>query len=110
MENNSYYLALVEPTSSQPLQVNFQPNDDQEKNYGKVDMVNKYHDVNDNNVKSGNIAKTLATIKYDGETVNSVSDDKKGITKLGDIVSKYILNLKYKHTRNSQHIILVSNL
>ena len=78
----------MEPTSSHPLQDNFQPNDDQENNYGKVDMVNKYHDVNDNNVKSGDIANTLATIKSDGETVNGLSVDKKDITKLGDIISK----------------------
>ena len=85
VDNNSYYLALVEPTSSHPLQAT----DDQERHYGKVDMDTKYADVNDDNVKSGDIANTLATIKYDSENVNSVSVDKKDITKLGDIVAKF---------------------
>ena len=63
VENNSYYLALVEPTSSQPLKAN----GDQERHYGKVDMDTKYPDVNDDNddnVESSDIAKTLATIKF----------------------------------------------
>ena len=93
MENNSYYLALVEPTSSQPLQVNFQPNDDQEK-FDKVDMDTKYPDVSENNMKSAfdpssDIAKTLATIKFDSETVNHLSVDRRDITDLLDIVTKF---------------------
>ena len=74
----------MEPTLSQTLRAN----DDQERMYGKVDMDTKYPDVNDNNVKSGDIANTLASIKYDGENFNSVSVYKKDITKLGDIVAK----------------------
>ena len=61
VDNNSYYLVLAEPTSSHPLQAT----DDQERHYGKVDMDTKYADVNDDNVKSGDIANTLTTIKYD---------------------------------------------
>ena len=47
----------------------------------------------DSDVKSGlensDMAKTLATIKYASDTVNSMSDDKKDISKLGDIVTKF---------------------
>jgi hypothetical protein len=85
MENYSFYLALVEPTSSHTLP----PNDNQARKYGKSDIDTKYPGVNDNNVKSGDIANTLATIKFDGETDNSVSVDNKDITKLGDIVSRF---------------------
>ena len=80
MENYSFYLALVEPTSSHTLP----PNDNKARKFGKSDIG-----VNDNNVKSGDIANNLATIKFDGETDNSVSVDKKDITKLGDIVAKF---------------------
>ena len=68
----------MEPTSSHPLQAN----GDQEKSLGKVNMDTKYLDVNDNNMKSSDIASTLATIKYDDETFISVSVDTKDITKL----------------------------
>jgi hypothetical protein len=40
-------------------------------------------------VKFSDIANALATIRFDGETVNSLSVDKKGITKLGDIVATF---------------------
>ena len=62
---------------------------DHERKYGKVDTDTEYPDVNDDSVKSSDIAKTLETIKYDGETVNSLSVDKKDINKLGDIVAMF---------------------
>ena len=40
---------------------------DHEWKYGKVDMDTKYPDVNDESVKSSDIAKTLETIKYDDD-------------------------------------------
>ena len=52
---------MVEPTSSHPLQAN----DDQDKRFGKVAMDTKFPNVKDNKVKSGDIANTLTTIKYD---------------------------------------------
>ena len=57
--NNSYYLALVEPTSSHHLQIN----GDQERHHGKVHMDTKFPDVNDDDVKSSDIGNTEATIQ-----------------------------------------------
>jgi hypothetical protein len=101
--NNSYYLALVEPTSSHPLQADIPTNDDQERKDGKVNMDTKYPDVNDNNVKSSDIAKTLATVKYNSETVNSLSGDRKDITKLGDIESKFSSSQEYFSPEGGHH-------
>ena len=66
-------------------------------------MDTKYADVKENNVKSSDIANTLATIKYDGETVNSESVDKKDNTKLGDIVAKFTSSQEYLSSEGAQH-------
>ena len=45
----------------------------------------------------------LATTKYDGETVNSLSVDRKDIMKVGDIVAKFTSSLEYFSQEGAQH-------
>jgi len=90
-DNNSYYAALVEPTSSQLLRQDIKLREGVLTD--TIGSVRKYPDLNDDDVNSAfensDIDKTLATIKYASDIVSSVSGDKKDISKLGDIVTKF---------------------
>jgi len=95
LHNSSNYAALVEPSSpqqsnfsSQPLHSSQHTRAGGQKTVGQVNIDTKYPDVMENDLKVPNFnndgsdgARTVV--------VNSMSDDKKGISKLGEIVSKF---------------------